>query len=163
MFLSQSKFSQIVKNTPLVSIDLCILRERKVLVGKRINPPAKNYYFVPGGRIYKSELRSIALKRILMEELGFFLEYDQIDSLQELGCYEHFYDDNFLNNDDFGTHYIVLAYLIPYEKLRRNRDLTIVQQHSKYNWVDINSIKNCSLNIHKNTLEYFKNPLLRRL
>ena len=162
MFLSKSNFSQVVKNSPLVSIDLCILRERKILLGKRINPPAKDFYFVPGGRIFKSELRSTAIKRILRQELGLFLEYDRVDCLRELGCYEHFYDDNFLNNNDFGTHYIVLAYLIPFEILRKNQDLIITEQHSKYIWVDVNNIKNSSLNIHINTLEYFKNPILRR-
>ena len=54
-FLSKTDFSFIVKNTPLISIDFCILKGKKILLGKRLNSPAKDFYFVPGGRIRKGE------------------------------------------------------------------------------------------------------------
>ena len=49
------------------------MKGRKILLGKRKNPPAKNFFFVPGGRIFKSELKKHAFKRILKNELGFSL------------------------------------------------------------------------------------------
>ena len=55
MFLTDKEFENVIKKTPMIAIDLCITDENKILLGKRINPPAKNYYFVPGGRIRKSE------------------------------------------------------------------------------------------------------------
>ena len=88
---------------------MCILKGRKILLGKRKNPPAKNFFFVPGGRIFKSELKKNAFKRILNNELGFSLKKGHYESVKELGCYEHFYEDNFLDNKDFSTHYLVLA------------------------------------------------------
>ena len=112
MFLSDSTFSLVVKNTPLIAIDLCILKENMILVGKRINSPAKNYFFVPGGRIFKSELKKNALKRILKSELGLTFKKDHEKFVENLGIYEHFYDDNFLGEKDFGTHYVVIAYLL---------------------------------------------------
>ena len=56
---------EIIKATPLVSIDLIIRNpSHKILLGKRINRPAKDYWFVPGGRIIKNETIAHALKRI---------------------------------------------------------------------------------------------------
>ena len=40
----------------MITIDLCITNNEKILLGKRNNPPAKNFYFVPGGRIRNQNL-----------------------------------------------------------------------------------------------------------
>ena len=52
--------------------------------------PLKNFFFVPGGRIFKSELKKHAFKRILKNELGFTIKKDHNIFIKELGCYEHF-------------------------------------------------------------------------
>ena len=162
MILSKSRFSTIVKSTPLVSIDLCILKGRDLLLGKRINPPAKGFFFVPGGRIFKSELINDALKRILKDELGFLLKDGHEIFLKNMGLYEHFYNDNFLGNYKFGTHYVVLAYLVPFDSLINSQKQVLSDQHSEYIWFDKSNIKNNLKKIHKYTLEYFKNPLLKK-
>ena len=162
MFLSESEFSKVIKWTPLVSIDLCILKGREILVGRRVNPPAKNYFFVPGGRILKLEQKKDALIRILRNELGMTLKNHNHNMMKEMGTYEHFYEDNFFNNNDFGTHYLVMPYLIPYEELKQ-LDLVIKdEQHSEYSWINIDTIKHCSLKIHSYTLDYLKNPLFKK-
>ena len=161
MFLSKYDFAEIIKKTPLISIDLCIVKGRDLLLGKRLNPPAKDFYFVPGGRIYKSELKKNSLKRILGEELGLSIKNNYEKFILDLGSYEHFYDNNFMGNKDFGTHYVVLAYLIPYELLIVKREKILNEQHSKYIWMDLDKIKESSLNIHLNTMEYLKNPILK--
>ena len=74
MYLSRNQFSNIVRKTPLIAIDLCILHGRKILLGKRLNPPAKDFYFVPGGRIFKLEKKENVIQRILMHELGFTIK-----------------------------------------------------------------------------------------
>ncbi|HCB8003312.1 TPA: GDP-sugar hydrolase WbdI, partial [Escherichia coli] len=52
MFITSDKFREIIKLVPLVSIDLLIENENgEYLFGLRNNRPAKNYFFVPGGRI----------------------------------------------------------------------------------------------------------------
>ncbi|MEG1251614.1 MAG: NUDIX domain-containing protein, partial [Citrobacter sp.] len=57
-------FQTIVQNTPLISIDFIVKNERdEVLLGKRVNKPAKGYWFVPGGRIFKNETIFQAFKR----------------------------------------------------------------------------------------------------
>ena len=70
MFLSSEDFKNIVSKVPIVAIDICILDNKKILLGYRKNPPAINHYFVPGGRIRKGETIEVAFKRILFEELG---------------------------------------------------------------------------------------------
>ena len=163
MLLSESDFSEIVKNAPLVAIDFCIIRGSRILLGKRINPPAKNFLFVPGGRIFKSELIKNALSRILKSELGMKIKKNNYKFIKNLGIYEHFYDDNFLGNFNFSTHYIVIAYLIEYRNLIKNDEEILSQQHSEYIWLDINNVDKKYNNIHLNTLEYLKNPLIKKL
>ena len=110
------------------------IKKKKVLVGKRINPPAKGCFFVPGGRIFKSELKKVALRRILKEELGYVIKKHNSRSISELGIYEHFYKDNFMNDRNFTTHYVVIAYLLPFESLKKVKGLKINHQHTKYKW-----------------------------
>ncbi|EIB9633284.1 GDP-mannose mannosyl hydrolase, partial [Escherichia coli] len=50
MFLDDNAFKNIIRNTPLISIDLIIQNEKdEYLVGKRNNRPARGFWFVPGG------------------------------------------------------------------------------------------------------------------
>ena len=127
MFLEKELFSSIIENTPLISIDLIIKdNEGKILLGQRINKPAKNSWFVPGGRIYKDEKIEDAFKRITKDEIG---KEFSISNSSFKGVYQHFYDDNVFN-DNFSTHYIVLGFeLVIKEELSLG---TI--QHEKYKW-----------------------------
>ena len=46
-------FKVVIKNTPLVSIDLRLVCDDQVLLGKRNNDLLKGEWFTPGGRIHK--------------------------------------------------------------------------------------------------------------
>ena len=156
MFLEKKDFENIVLNTPLVSIDLCILDKRKILLGKRKNHPAKNFYFVPGGRIRKNEIINIALSRILEDEIGYKFIDDNIQK-KLLGIYEHFYDDNFLGNNKFKTHYIVLAFLISFDQIEKISDVPLHKdQHSNYIWYDLENKIIKDIGIHKYTYSYIE-------
>ena len=90
--LEYELFKTIVKHTPLISIDLVIRKDKgEALLGQRLNRPAKNYWFVPGGRIFKDESFEDAFKRITFEELGV---QTSLGEAIFLGVYEHFYYDN---------------------------------------------------------------------
>ena len=68
MTLSDSEFVDVVRNTPLVSIDLIISDPMgAILMGWRNNEPAKDTWFVPGGRIRKNERIAEAFERILRQ------------------------------------------------------------------------------------------------
>ena len=156
-FLSVREFTKVVKNTPLISIDLCIINNGKILLGKRLNSPAKNYFFVPGGRIYKDEKIQEALKRILKEEIGDFFSYKYKEFL---GVYEHMYIDNFLGNKDFKTHYIVLGYMLFCDFDSQILIDKIKSQHSEYIWHQQSKQNKQKLNIHKYTIDYLNNPII---
>ena len=161
MFLTSSDFSQVVSNTPLISIDLCVIKGNEILLGKRKNPPAKNYFFVPGGRILKSESKKLAFERILKNELGMALKKNQNKNIKNIGIYEHFYKDNFLDNTNFSTHYVVIAFLVPYKSLINIEKFILEGQHSQYIWQNIKTINKSPYKIHKYTLEYCQNPFLK--
>ncbi|PSW60653.1 GDP-mannose mannosyl hydrolase [Photobacterium kishitanii] len=148
MFLSESKFKSVLKSTPLISIDLIVENKKKqILLGLRLNKPAKGYWFVPGGRIFKDETMVEAFSRLTKEELGVEL---QLSDATFIGPFEHFYDDNF-SGDDFSTHYVVLGYRI---KL----DIPISQlptvQHGHYQWFDMATLLSVD-DVHCHTKLYF--------
>ena len=153
MYLKKSNFADVVKNTPLISIDLCIRKEDSLFLGKRLNSPAKDYFFVPGGRIRKNEKIEFALNRIMDEEIG--CRPRKIEDFKFLGVYEHFYDDNFLNTEDFTTHYVVLAYLIDFRNLINFPSQINQIQHSEYIWYSPK--KKNSVKVHSYTKNYFFN------
>lgn len=131
MKLDTGTFSDIVKNTPLVSIDLVVKNaDNLVLTGLRINNPAKAFWFMPGGRIFKNQSLDQAFRRITLDELG--LELGRGD-FGFLGIYEHFYDSNFTDNGEFGTHYVVLAH-----EICLGREIVLDPpkvQHKQYQWL----------------------------
>jgi len=137
-------FKCIVKNAPLVSIDFIVENDGKILLGKRVNEPAKNFWFTIGGRIYKNETIKDAQKRILKEELG----YEGEVSPEFIGVFEHFYNTGFEGVD---THYVNLGFKI--------KDLNIANlpkdQHSEYMWFNIDEIMQRD-DVHKYVKDYFK-------
>jgi len=147
MFLEKKLFSDIVKNTPLISIDLIIENEEgQFLLGKRVNEPAKDFWFVPGGRIYKNETLDNAFRRIVQEEIGLDITREEAVFY---GLYEHFYENNVFNTK-FGTHYIVLAH-----KTKVSKMPNVNSQHSAYQWFAKDELLN-KIDVHKYTKDYFR-------
>ena len=147
--LSRHIFANVVQNAPLVSMDLVIQDwEGRILLGKRVNRPAKGFWFVPGGVIRKNEALHHAFERISTNELGAAFE---LSRAKFLGVYEHFYSDNF-SGEDFGTHYVVLGYRLSVDKplLSLPRD-----QHSGYRWFDTEELL-AGEHVHTNTKAYFR-------
>ncbi|WP_288416294.1 GDP-mannose mannosyl hydrolase [uncultured Acinetobacter sp.] len=152
MWLPDQVFKTVIQSTPLISIDLVVRNEKnEVLLGKRLNAPAKDYWFVPGGRIQKDESLDDAFKRLINEELGLNLNIKRHET-NFLGVYEHFYGDNVF--DDLSTtHYVVLAYEIKSDLLAINNFPMI--QHNEYRWWNTEKIvENDSVNIF--TKNYMK-------
>jgi colanic acid biosynthesis protein WcaH len=141
---------EIIKSTPLVSIDLIIKNpSEKVLLGKRANRPAKDYWFVPGGRIIKNETIKQALKRISEVEVGVDLS---VEAHSLLGAYDHIYEDNFLNVSGINTHYVALAFAIT---LLQDIEVRPDKQHMALKWWEIDKLLEDPA-VHVNTKEYFK-------
>ena len=148
MHLPINTFKTIIKNTPLVSIDLVVINENnEVLLGYRNNRPAKGYWFVPGGRILKNESMQTAFRRLTLNELGTDFE---LDSAELIGPFEHFYPDN-VTDENFSTHYIALGYRLPVQQSQLRLPF---DQHCDYEWM---TIEDCLGNkkVHKHSRWYF--------
>ncbi len=105
--LAKNDFKKLVELGTLFAFDLIIKNKNgDVLLGKRTNSPAKGFWFVPGGRVFKNETLSQGIRRVSKSEIG--IEIGQKDIIP-LGIYEHIYKDNFFDDKNFGTHYIILA------------------------------------------------------
>ena len=148
-WLDTKDFEHIVRLTPLVSIDLIVRSpDGRVLVGRRKNAPAKDVYFVPGGRITKNETLAEAFKRLTKVELG---KEEKIERAKFRGVYEHIYPDNRMGKDGFGTHYVVLAYEFTQSP---DGNALPTDQHGEYEWMTVEKL-NRSPEVHKNTKAYF--------
>ena len=150
MLLPPDVLIEVIKYTPLVSIDLVVRDgDGRVLAGWRTNRPAQNCWFVPGGRICKDERIADAFRRISKNELGLTLEERQA---RFLGVYQHFYEDNFAERPGFGTHYIVLGY-----EVRLDAPLTTLpeDQHEEYRWFSVEELL-ADAEVHENTKAYFR-------
>ena len=69
-FIDDTLFRGIIEKTPLVSLDLVVKNGGRVLLGRRLNKPAKGYWFTIGGRVFKSEKLDETIKRIARNEPG---------------------------------------------------------------------------------------------
>lgn len=147
-FLASSTFATIVDNTPLISIDLIVRNPLgEVLLGKRVNAPAKGYWFTPGGRIYKNEKMAEAFERIVHDETGLDLKLSAADFI---GTFEHFYPDSVFGSH-ITTHYVVLAYTL-------HADLALSDlpraQHGEYRWVSVDDLLSDE-SVHTHVKWYF--------
>lgn len=127
--LSRDAFLAVVRDAPLVSIDLVLPdREGRLLMGLRTNEPARGSWFVPGGRILKDEPLQDAFARLTANELGVALAWADACLL---GVYTHRYETNFARVPGITTHYVVLACRIDLEV---SLEALPCAQHSAYRW-----------------------------
>jgi colanic acid biosynthesis protein WcaH len=148
-FLNKDEFAQVVRNTPLVSIDLIIRDpDQHVLVGLRTSEPAKGKWFVPGGVVRKYERLADAFARIVKAEIGLDAS---IDDAKFVGVYEHLYDDNVFGEEGFGTHYVVLAHQL---NLDHQPPIMSDRQHNGFRWMTPAELIS-SPDVHPNTRAYF--------
>ena len=143
--LDDQTFKTVIISTPLISIDLLVKKDNKILLGKRINKPAQGYLFSIGGRIYKNETINSAMMRIASNELNISLKLTP----SFIGVFEHFYDDSIYQ--DVSTHYINLAYEIEIEETLNLPN----EQHNEYQWLTIDELLE-SKQVHKYVKDYFK-------
>ncbi|BBN58986.1 GDP-mannose mannosyl hydrolase [Hydrogenovibrio marinus] len=145
--LSLKAFAGLIENAPLVSIDLLVKTDSRFLLGKRINKPAKGFWFVPGGRVYKDETIAMAIRRISCKEIGKELFLDEFDFF---GVFEHFYSDSFVS-EDVSTHYIVLAYKIKLDVLPQSIPMS---EHDEFKLFSRSEIFQHE-SVHEYTKQYF--------
>jgi len=150
--LSHDAFLAVVRDTPLVSIDLVVADgDGRLLMGQRTNEPARGSWFVPGGRILKDEPLDDAYARLTAIELGIALP--RADATL-LGLYTHLYDTNFAEAPGVSTHYVVIACRVD---LQVTLDALPRAQHSGYRWWARDEAIASGV-VHPNNFPYFPPP-----
>ena len=129
--LAAKTFKTVIENTPLVSIDLCLICNGQVLLGKRRNEPLKGTWFTPGGRIHKNETWRDALLRIAEVELG--LSDIAVEGFSLTGMWDHLYNNSALDQNT-STHYVNLPH---YAEFKSKPQITLDDQHGDFKWFDL--------------------------
>ena len=155
--LNAETFLTVVSSTPLVAVDLVLVRgSQEVLLGLRNNRPAQGFWFVPGGRILKNEPLQAALARVAEKELG--LQLTALPHVPRLmGTFEHFYPDCFAGDVGVSTHYVVMGYL-----LQLPADFALPQadaQHAELRWWRLTQALDSPV-VHNFTKDYLDSVLL---
>lgn len=118
--IPSTDWETIVRNVPIISVDLVVRQGRSIVLGKRKNEPAEGEWFTPGGAVLKHEHLKEAVHRIAAEELGI-----EVTIEKQLGVYEHFWNEAELDDVD-GKHYVRIGYLTSFE----GGELRADEQHS---------------------------------
>ena len=132
--LDAQTFKNLIENTPLVSIDLCLTHEGQLLLGKRNNEPLKGEWFTPGGRIHKNETWQHALLRIVKAELD--LSHIAVGDFLLMGVWDHFYNNSVVGQD-ISTHYVNLPHFAEFQS---KPYITLDHQHGEFDWFDLSMV-----------------------
>ena len=134
--LDAQTFKTVIENAPLVSIDICLVCNGQVLLGKRTNQPLKGEWFTPGGRIHKNETWQDALLRITEVELG--LSGIAVEDFSLMGVWDHFYTNSAVDQG-ISTHYVNLPH---YAEFKSRPQIALDNQHDEFKWFDLSVISN---------------------
>ncbi len=141
--LSEKIWRTCVDSIPIFGIDMIIFsRKNGVLMGRRINNPAKGKLFVPGGRVYKNERIIDAFNRILLVETGLTFSFNKSTSM---GLYEHFYNVTSWSTSECSTHYIIEARLIEIDPENIKLKINLADQHSCFEWIPLEDMQSNSI------------------
>jgi len=138
--LPEAQFRQAVAALPLVSVDWCVTDpQRRLLLGRRRNAPARGWWFTPGGSIRRNESLAVALQRFACDELGvpFAIAVQWPARARLMGAWDHFYDDSAFDPHE-STHYVNLPHWIALSAGEVAALLLPVDdQHSKWRWIGV--------------------------
>lgn len=114
----EDKYYEIVlKKMPIPTVDAVVVHEGRFLLLKRNNPPVKNEWWLPGGRVRKGESLEEAIKREVLEETGL-----KCKIIRQIGVINQIFPE---------CHTISICYLVEPE----NIDVKLDSEHSDYRWV----------------------------
>ena len=114
--IPSSFFNKIIESLPIVSVEAIIFRDQSLLFLKRNNPPVKDHWWFPGGRIRKGETLEQALAREVEEETGL-----QVTRSQLVNVYSRIFEER---------HDITIAYIC---KCKPDK-ITLNNEHSEYKY-----------------------------
>tara|TARA_B100001059_G_C17804735_1_gene568395 strand:- start:271 stop:714 length:444 start_codon:yes stop_codon:yes gene_type:complete len=128
LFVPEKLYRDIISYIPIVCVDIIVNKNKKFLLLKRNNPPLKNSWYLPGGRINIGESIEEASIRKIYEELGINVLKKQ---LKLVGIYQDKFDVN-----SFGEKKNYSTISIVFEINILNSELILDSQSSKFKWAD---------------------------
>lgn len=127
--IPDEEYVKILRYMPVCCVDLVIHHKGKVLLVYRRRDPAKNKWWLPGGRIYKNEKFEEAAYRKAIEETGL-----KIKIKKKLGSYDYFDKKSSFKQIKNGVHTPVIGFLV--ETVKENQPIKIDSTSSDYKWID---------------------------
>lgn len=121
-FISNELYSVILKSLSIPCVDLVVKNKAgEILLVNRKNEPAKDEWWVPGGRVLFGERREDAAKRKLLEECNL-----KANDFKKIGNFEFFFDVA-------GKKYHNIATL--FEVTVDSSEVALDEQSSDYKWL----------------------------
>ena len=99
-------YQQILENMPIFCIDIVLYHQGKVLLTYRTQEPAKDQWWIQGGRVFKNETFAQAAQRLAKREIGI-----EIDIIKQIGAYEVFFEKGILPVKT-GIHDVAVVFLV---------------------------------------------------
>ena len=111
--ISLSLYKKIIDFMPICCVDVVFKVGKKIYLFRRAYEPAKNEWWLIGGRVLKGEHLNEAVIRKVKEEIGI-----DTNIVRMIGVYENFLRKNRFNTkNENGTHSISICFLVkPKEK-----------------------------------------------
>jgi colanic acid biosynthesis protein WcaH len=122
-------FDIIVENIPILCVDGFIISDGKILLLKRNNYPAKNEWWVPGGRVLKNEALSDAIFRKVKEETNL-----ETEIIKQIGVCETIFETK---------HTVNICYLLRIKKTK----IILNSDHSEYKWFHLNQLPDMNIRV----------------
>ena len=107
-FIQEDLYKKIIKNVPILCVDLIIKYHDQYLLVQRKESPLKGEWWVPGGRVQIGETLEAAAKRKLTEELDLVLN----NSFKLVGFYEDIFNESSLGSHVYQTMSFVFQVLL---------------------------------------------------
>lgn len=126
-WIPDNEYKKILEAMPVCCVDLVVRRNNKVLLVFRANEPAKDKWWLPGGRVYKRERLEDAAARKVREEAGL-----KVRVVRKIGAYETIFDKGPFDGLKTGVHNINVCFVAE----AANGDVKLDKTSSKCRWVD---------------------------
>lgn len=127
--INKKVYKQILDLMPICCVDLVLYNKGKILLAKRKNNPAKDQWWVPGGRVLKNEKLTDSVKRKAKDELGVDVNIKKV-----IGIYEIKFNKGPFKNIKNGIHNISVNFLV---ELKNEKDCIKLDKTNKmYKFVD---------------------------
>ena len=141
-YLPSELYGQLVRNTVVVCVDCLIVKynvhtnRHECLLVERADEPAKNLWWLPGGRLYKGETFFDGALRKVKEETGLKNDDNMIKPIQVLGFYNTFFPTSSWDTDnEKGTQTVQPIVLVKLES--NNTDILLDRTSERYRWIGL--------------------------